>query len=142
MKRISKDLADQLVLDVLLSISKLNEMSSEFSKNSLDIMNNSIDNSVLTGVLLTKAKPSLFDDREIDMKFTIMSSLQSIYCFSKEEPIDVFEFNSDLSKEFCENDDEKCLNSTKLNFALNQFVNAFYEYERLERKYPELMKVM
>jgi hypothetical protein len=142
MMRISKDLADQMVLDVLISISKSTSVPTEFSKNSLDIMNDPIDNSVLTGVLITKAKPSLLNDRENDMKFTIMSSLQSIYCFSKEEPIDCFEFNSDLSKEFCHIDNDKCLNSTKLNFALNQFVNAFYEYERLEKKYPELMKVM
>jgi hypothetical protein len=46
-----------------------------------------------------------------------------------------------LAKEFS-SDETKCADSTKLNFALNQFVNAFYEYERLENKYPELMKIM
>lgn len=142
MIRISKDLADQMVMDVLISMSKLNEMPSQFSKDSLDVMNNPIDNSVFTGVLLTKVKPSLFDEKENDMKFTIMSALQTVYSYGKEEPIEDFDFNADLSKEFCEFDEDKCSNSTKLNFALNQFVNAFYEYERLEKKYPELMKVM
>jgi hypothetical protein len=71
-----------------------------------------------------------------------MSALQTVYSYSKEEPIADFEFNADLSKEFCEFDEDKCRNSTKLNFALNQFVNAFYEYERLQKKYPELMKSM
>jgi hypothetical protein len=58
MIQISKDLADKMVLDVLISMSKLNEMPSEFSKDSLDIINNPIDNAVFTGVLLTKVKPS------------------------------------------------------------------------------------
>jgi hypothetical protein len=53
-----------------------------------------------------------------------------------------FDFNKDLAKEFSAIDETKCANSTKLDFALNQFVNAFYEYERLENKYPDLMKIM
>ena len=51
-------------------------------------------------------------------------------------------FNDDLATEMSKlNDDDYSIN-TKLDFALNQFVNAYYEYERLEKKYPELMKVM
>jgi hypothetical protein len=143
MKRIPKELADQMVMDVLVSISRLDDVPSEFAKDSLDIMNNPIDNSVFTGVLLTKAKPSLFDDNEIDMKVTIMSALQTLLTYiEEEEDDDDFDFNKDLAKEFSVSDTDKCASSTKLDFALNQFVNAFYEYERLEKKYPELMKVM
>jgi len=140
MKRIDKDLADKMVMDVLVSISKLDDIPSAFAKDSLDIMNDSLDNSVFTGVLLTKARPSLFDDNEIDMKATILSSLQSVITYGDRE--DDFYFNDDLAKEFSIKDLDKCSNSTKLDFALNQFVNAFYEYERLEKKYPELMKIM
>jgi hypothetical protein len=144
MKRIAKELADQMVMDVLVSISKLDDVSSGFAKDSLDIMNNAVDNTVFTGVLLTKARPSLFSDNEIDMKLTIMSALQTILNYKEEEEDEDFDFdfNEDLAKEFSVTDTDKCSNSTKLDFALNQFVNAFYEYERLEKKYPELMKVM
>ena len=142
MKRIPKDLADKMVMDVLVSISKLDDIPSGFAKDSLDIMNNSIDNSVFTGVLLCKAKPSLFDDNEIDMKVTIMSALQTLLTYTQEEDDEDFDFNKDLAKEFSVSDTDKCASSTKLDFALNQFVNAFYEYERLEKKYPELMKIM
>jgi hypothetical protein len=140
MKRIPKDVADKMVEDVLIAISKMEDVPSGFAKDSLDIMENPIDNSVFTGVLLTKARPSLFDENETDMKLTILSSLQSVINFG----FDTIElgFNKDLLKEFSKNDAEKCIDSTKLDFALNQFVNAFYEYERLERKYPELMKFM
>jgi len=140
MKRISKDLADKMVMDVLVSISKLDNITSGFAKDSLDIMNDSIDNSVFTGVLLSKARPCLFNHNELDMKATVLSSLQSVITYGDRE--DEFDFNNDLAKEFSVEDMDKCSRSTKLDFALNQFVNAFYEYERLEKKYPELMKIM
>jgi len=140
MKRISKDLADKMVEDVLIAISKMDDIPSGFSKDSLDIMNDPIDNSVFTGVLLTKARPSLFTDNEIDMKTTIMSALQTLIVYGKEDKN--FDFNKDLAKVFDANDEDVCVDSTKLDFALNQFVNAFFEYERLEKKYPELMKIM
>ena len=140
MKRIPKDLADKMVEDVLTAISKQTDVSSQFAEDSLRIMQNNTDNLVFTGILLTKARPSFFDENEIDMKLTIMSSLQTVLMYSKEDKD--FGFNSDLAKEFSIKDTDKCANSTKLDFALNQFVNAFFEYERLEKKYPELMKIM
>jgi hypothetical protein len=140
MKRISKDLADKMVMNILVTIAKNDGMSSEFAKNSMDVMQNETDNSVLTGILLSKAKPCLFDDNELDMKATVLSSLQSVITFGDRE--DGFDFNDDLAKEFSVEDMDKCSRSTKLDFALNQFVNAFYEYERLEKTYPELMKIM
>ncbi len=140
MKRIPKDLADKLVMDVLISISKMDDVPREFAKDSLDIIDNPIDNSVFTGILLTKARPSLFNINEIDMKLTIMSALQTVFVYGKED--EGFDFNKDLGKEFSIEDKNKCANSTKLDFALNQFVNAFFEYERLEKKYPDLMKFM
>jgi hypothetical protein len=144
MKRIDKEYADKMVEDVLIAISKLDDIPSGFAKDSIEVMNNPIDNSVFTGVLLSKARPSLFTDNEIDMKTTILGALQTILAFSKEENKNAedLDFNKDLLKEFDADDDSKCANSTKLDFALNQFVNAFFEYERLEGKYPELMKMM
>jgi hypothetical protein len=140
MKRISKDLADKMVMDVLVTMSKMDNISSEFAKNSIDIMNDSVDNSVFTGVLMAKARPSLFDDNEIDMKVTIMSALTMVFDVAKKNKD--FEFNNDLSKELLNSEKGNSAINTKLDFALNQFVNAFYEYQRLENKYPELMKFM
>ena len=140
MKRIPKDLADKMVEDVLTAISKQTDVSSQFAEDSLRIMQNNTDNLVFTGILLTKARPSFFDENELDMKATILSSLQSVITFGDRD--EGFDFNDDLAKEFSVEDIDKCSNSTKLDFALNQFVNAFFEYERLEKKYPELMKIM
>jgi hypothetical protein len=140
MKRIPKDFADKMVEDILIGISKLDDVPSEVAKDSLDIMDNPVDNLVFTGILLGKARPSLFNENELDMKATILSSLQSVITYGDREG--EFDFNYDLEKEFSVKDMDKCSKSTKLDFALNQFVNAFYEYERLEKKYPELMKFM
>lgn len=140
MKRIPKDLADKMVEDVLIAISKLDDIPSGFAKDSLDILDNPTDNLVFTGILLTKARPSFFDENELDMKATILASLQSVISYGDREG--EFDFNDDLAKEFSVEDMDKCSKSTKLDFALNQFVNAFYEYERLQNKYPELMKIM
>ena len=140
MKRIPKDLADKMVEDVLIAISKLDDIPSGFAKDSLDILDNPTDNLVFTGILLTKARPSFLDENELDMKATVLASLQSVISYGDREG--EFDFNDDLSKEFSVEDMDKCSKSTKLDFALNQFVNAFFEYERLEKKYPELMKIM
>lgn len=140
MKRIPKDLADKMVEDVLIAISKLDDIPSGFAKDSLDILDNPTDNLVFTGILLTKARPSFFDENELDMKATVLASLQSVISYGDREG--EFDFNDDLAKEFSVEDMDKCSKSTKLDFALNQFVNAFFEYERLEKKYPELMKIM
>jgi hypothetical protein len=142
MKRIPKELADKMVMEVLVAMSKKEDMSSEFAKDSMNIMQNEVDNTVLTGILMCKAKPSLFDNNEIDMKLTVLSALQTVFTYINEEKDTQFAFNYDLSKHFEKNNFNKCADSTRLDFALNQFVNAFFEYERLEKKYPELMKIM
>jgi len=142
MIRISKDLAEQILMDILINFSKFNVMPIQFEEDSLNIINNEIDKSVLTGILLGKARPSILDKNEHDMKLTVLSSLKTTYEYFKEEPIKDLRFNEDLSKELGNIEEDEIRVSTKLDFAVNQFVNAFYEYERLEKKYPELMKIM
>ena len=140
MKHIPKDLADKMVMEVLVTMCQKGNMSSEYANDSMNIMQNEVDNMVLTGILLGKARPSLFNENEIDMRATILGAIQSIFVYSDKNKN--FKFNNDLAKELSKNDLDICANSTKLEFAVNQFVNAFYEYERLEKKYPELMKIM
>ena len=138
MKRIPKDLADKMVEEVLTKISQQSEVSSQFAEESMKIMHNSIDNSVFTGILISKAKPSFFDNNEIDMKLSILSAMQFVISNTNADYV----FHKDLIKHFSKDDESVCLKSTQLDFALNQFVNAFSEYDRLKKQYPELMKIM
>ena len=80
----------------------------------------------------------LFTDDAVEIQTENFTFLRELIELDRQE----FKVEQDLAKEFCVTDLNKCLKSTKLDFALNQFVNAFYEYERLEKKYPELMKIM
>jgi transcriptional regulator of heat shock response len=141
MIRITKDSADQMVMDTLINFSKFNGMSSRFDEDSLKIINDEVDKSVLTGILITKAKPSFLEEEEINMKLTVLSSLKTTYQLLKES-IEDSGFNIKLAEELKKIEKEKASVNTKLDFAVNQFINAFYEYERLEKKYPELMKIM
>ena len=141
MIRITKDSADQMVMDTLINFSKFNIMNSQFDEDSLKIINDEVDKSVLTGILITKAKPSFLEQEEIDMKLTILSSLKTTYQLLKES-IEDTRFNIKLSEELKNIEEKDLVVNTKLDFAVNQFINAFFEYERLEKKYPELMKIM
>jgi hypothetical protein len=138
MKRIHKDLADKMVEEVLTKISKHPDISSQFAEESMNIMHNSIDNAVFTGVLISKAHPSFFDENEKQMKLSILSAMQFVISNTNADYV----FHKDLMKHFSKDDEGVCLKSTQLDFALNQFVNAFFEYERLKKQYPELMKIM
>jgi len=141
MIRITKDSADQMVMDTLINFSKFNIMNSQFDEDSLKIINDEVDKSVLTGILITKAKPSFLEQEEIDMKLTILSSLKTTYQLLKES-IEDTRFNIKLSEELKNIEEKDLVVNTKLDFAVNQFINSFFEYERLEKKYPELMKIM
>lgn len=142
MIRLSKDLAEQMVIDTLINFSKFNVMTSRFEEDSLNVINDEIDKSVLAEILITKAKPSFLNQDEMDMKLTVVSSLKTTYEYLKEESINDLKFNFKLSEEFSKNKHKNIAVTTKLDFAVNQFINAFYEYERLQKKYPELMKIM
>lgn len=138
MKRIPKDLADKMVEEVLTKISQQSEVSSQFAEESMKIMHNTIDNSVFTGILMSKANPSFFDENEKKMKLSILSAMQFVISNTNADYV----FHKDLIKHFSKDDEQVCLKSTQLDFALNQFVNAFFEYERLKKQYSELMKIM
>jgi hypothetical protein len=138
MKRIPKDLADKMVEEVLTKISKNWSVSSQFAEESMNIMHNSIDNAVFTGILISKANPSFFDENEKKMKLSILSAMQFVISNTNADYV----FHKDLMKHFSKDDESVCLKSTQLDFALNQFVNAFFEYERLKKQYPELMRIM
>lgn len=145
MIKISKDESERMILSVLSELSKVE--GKEFSEQSLTIMDDSYDSAILTGVLLNKAKPCLFNDAEVRFQISIQNI---IYCFFQTAK----QFDWDLKKDGYSielvdsfnsediNDDVVYNPSMKVKFAVSQFVSAFLEYERLEKKYPDLMKLM
>ncbi len=141
MKMFSQEEVEKIVTDLLLNISEMNGATTNLADESMRIINHPMDNYVFSGIVMVKIRPSIFNEREEDLKTDVMAYLQNIYnaCYERNRVED--NFNSDLAKNFDPNDIKKSYN-TKMQFALSQFANAFYTYDKLEKKYPELMKCM
>ena len=139
MKKFTQNQVEKIVMDLLLIISKDNADSPKLANESIEIINNTEDNFVFSGIVMTKIRPSIFNKREEDMKIDVMSYLQVMYDLFSADKRNDGEFNSDLSKIFHLDNLTESYNS-KMEFALSQFANSFYAYDNLEKKYPELMK--
>lgn len=144
MIRISKEEADRMILSVLSGMSKVE--NKDFAEQSLKIMDNGYDNALLAGVLLNKATPSIFDETETHLQNSVESIIWSFFKTAKQFNWDLVKdgYSACLVNSFDEvSDNVEDLNkSTKVKFAISQFASAFLEYERLEREYPEIMKLM
>ena len=138
MKRIPKQLAEEMVLDVLSSIVRLPDVKPQFAEESMKIINNPIDNNLFSGILLLKARPKIIDQDEENFQLALASALAT---FVKNADDDEFLIKSGFDANFIETIQKEIFDS-KLEFALMQFVQAWREYGRLEKKYPNVMEFM
>jgi hypothetical protein len=143
MIKIPKEEADRLVLSILSELSKIEDK--DFAEQSLKLMDNGFDNAVLTGILLNKAIPSIFSDEEMSLKQSLVVVFGSFFYNVRQEPNCLPKRFSKKLIDFMDKEDVSTNGyneSIKMKFALTQFVNAFLEFERLEEKYPAVMKFM
>jgi len=135
MKKIDPKQFSTIVERTLLDAGKEIE-GVDFASQTAEIINNEEDFSVLINFVKGKTIPSMLEKREIRLKYTLLATLQD--ALSKTEP------NSDLlSNDFIgifEKDCKKAFYNEQLDFAMNQFCVAFYEYKELEKKYPLVLK--
>lgn len=135
MKKLDKKQLSQIVESTLLDAGKeIN--STDFASQTAEIINNEEDFSVLINFVKGKTIPSMLEKREIRLKYTLLATLQ--------DALSTTEANSDLlSNDFIkifEKDCKKAFYNEQLDFAMNQFCVAFYEYKELEKKYPLVLK--
>jgi hypothetical protein len=142
--KISKDEADRMVLSVLSGLSKVK--NKDFAEQSLKIMDNGYDNAIFAGILLNKATPSIFSEKEIDLQNSVESIIWSFFKTAKQYKWDLIKdgYSDCLVNSFdnMSDDAEDFNQSMKIKFAISQFSSAFLEYERLEEKYPNIMILM
>lgn len=155
MIRLSKEDSDRMVLNILSELSKVE--GKEFAEQSLKIMDNPQDNTLLTGVLMNKARPSIFSEEEQKLSTSLIEILGSFFYTAK--CTDGEDFQIDLAdvgiseklintftNPIEEMDEDSYFNNLyqrmKIKFAVSQFVIAFMEYERMENKYPNVMNFM
>jgi hypothetical protein len=143
MIKLPKEEADRLVLSILSELSKVEDK--DFAEQSLKLMEDGFDNALLTGILLNKATPSIFSEEEESLKESLVVVIGSFFYNVKREPICLPKSFSKKLIDFMEKE-EVSINgykeSIRMKFALTQFINAFLEFERLEKKYPAVMKLM
>lgn len=135
MKKLDKKQLSQIVESTLLDAGKeIN--STNFASQTAEIINNEEDFSVLINFVKGKTIPSLLEEKEIRLKYTLLATLQD--ALSKTEA------NCNLlSNDFIgifEKDHKKAFYNEQLDFAMTQFCVAFYEYKELEKKYPLVLK--
>jgi len=138
MKRISKDLMDEMVLEVFSQVSKLPNTNKEFAEESMKIMDNPVDNSIFSGVLLLKAKPRLVEKHEDEFASSIASALRT-FIWSADD--DSYLIESGFNKKFLEKVKKGDMDS-RLEFSLMQMIQAWNEYGRLEKQYPNVMQLV
>ena len=137
MIRVTKEEADDMVLDVFSCISRLPNIKPEFAKESIDIMKNPIDNSIISGILLLKARPKLASEEEENFQIALASALNTFILSFSEKEVETI-VNHGFEKELVEHLKNDHI-TTKLDFALMQFIQAWKEYGRLETQYPNVM---
>lgn len=148
MNLLTQDIVEKIVLEVLLDLSKRNGASKQIASQSLNIVNDEVDNAIFSGVILTKIRPTLFSEEEENTRKTILGILQIGYNKISDDECGVFDKDLDLDldsrlmNQFKYKDVSFLVNNSKMQYAISQFINAFHQYERLEKKYPELMKCM
>lgn len=148
MKLFTQDVVERIVMDVLLSLSEQKDTPKIIASQSIDVINDPVDNAVFSGVILSKVRPSLFSEEEEHTRRTVLGILQLGYNKIINDEGKVLDFDleleldSRLMNQFKYQDVEFLVNNTKMQYAVSQFINAFHQYERLENKYPELMKCM
>jgi hypothetical protein len=143
MIKITKEESERLVLSVLTELSKTQDTC--FAEQSLKLMENSYDSMLLTGVLLTKGTPSVLTKEENILKDSLITIIGSFFYSVKDDGIDI---KNDFSKKLIDFMSKEDLSikgykeSTRMKFAISSFASAFFEFERLEKKYPDIMVFM
>lgn len=144
MIRIPKEETDRLVLAILSEMSKDN--GKEFSEQSFKLMNDEHDNSIFTGIILGKSKPTILSNKEEHLYQSMYAIIETFFETADEFDVDLKEdgYSPLLVKSFNQfrSDSNLFEENSKMRFALVNFVMAFLEYDKLEKKYPEIMKFM
>ena len=130
-KKQFSNIVEKSILEAGKNVSNIN-----FASQTADIINNEQDFEILLNFVSGKTIPILLERNEVKLKYTLLASLQEALCR--------MEANSDtLSNDLIEIFDKDCTKAfynEQLNFAMNQFCVAFYQYAYMKEKYPDLIK--
>jgi hypothetical protein len=139
MAMMNKEDGDEVLLEFLLDISKRNG-SKRCAEESIKIMDEFLDSQLLLSIIIAKSLKlqNLIPPHVIDFEVSVLSAMSATFTTCEKDEIPL-----PLQELFEGSDDEiinKVRNSRKISFAITQFVNAYYQYDLFENKYPEINK--
>lgn len=138
---LDKEDGDKMLLDFLLEITK-NNGTKRCAEESIKIMDNFPDSQLLLSIILVQSLrgQKLIPEYVLDFETQIISALSTIFttCEVADIPIPLREIFEGTDEEVI----EKVNKSRKINYAIQQFVNGYYQYDLFENKYPEINKML
>ena len=138
---LDKEEGDKMVLEFLLEISK-NNGTKRCAEESIKLMDNFADSQFLLSIILMLSlrNQNLIPNHVIDFERQVVSALSTIFttCEVEDIPIPLREMFEGTDEQVV----EKVGKSRKMSFAIQQFVNSYYQYDLFENKYPEINKTL
>ena len=105
-------------------------------------MDNFADSQFLLSIILMLSlrNQNLIPNHVIDFERQVVSALSTIFttCEVEDIPIPLREMFEGTDEQVV----EKVGKSRKMSFAIQQFVNSYYQYDLFENKYPEINKTL
>jgi len=138
---ISKEDGDKILEEFLIQVSKKNG-SKRCAEESFKIMDNFSDSQLIISFLMINSmkQQGMIPTHITDFERQIISALTTMFSSADKEDIPI-----QLQGVFDGTEDEivkKVMRSNKINFAVQQFVSAYYHFDLFESKYPEISKML
>lgn len=138
---ISKDDGDKILTEFLVQATKENG-TKRCAEESLKIMDDFNDSQILVSILLINSmmQQNMIPEHVIDFEIKIISALSTMFttCDKSEIPTQLKDLFEGTEDEII----DRISRSRKMRFAIQQFVNAYYQYEIFENKYPQISKIL
>jgi hypothetical protein len=138
---LNKEDGDEILLDFLLQLVKKND-SKRCAEESIKIMENFPESQFLLSIIVSNSlrEKGFIPNQVIEFETQIISALSTIFttCEAEDVPLPL----RDLFEGTDEQVIEKVRRNRKMYFAVQQFVDAYYQYDLFENKYPEINKTL
>jgi len=138
---INKEDGDKILEEFLIHISKSNG-TKRCAEESFKLMDNFPDSQLVISIIMINSmkEQGIIPEHVTDFERQIISALATIFSDAEKEhiPIQLQGIFDGTEEQII----EKVRSSKKLHFAVEQFVNAYYQYDLFESKYPEISKML
>ncbi len=138
---VTKEDGDRMLTDFLVKIAKI-DGTKECAEESFEIMDDFNDSQLVVSIIVSDTLKGTGHTSQEVVNFhnNILSALATMYvtCHKDEVPKEFGDLFLGTEDEIV----EKVNLNRKINFAVGHFVSAFLDFERFEKKYPVISKLL